>query len=201
MGDLLWLLNHIYCRKTEQVFIVLLSMGNWLWLYSLSVTQRLCSSRMESVSHFLRSWKDTWQQEKSTCPITMNTDRASQVLPLCLIQNSLKPIERSVKAPCWTLDHNCNNRVLQQRRGRRLRKRHLKSEFALPQTLSRLSQLVQFVKCLQFILELNFKRLYQSSGKEKGSRCLMFTSSANVKQQALSCCKVMLRETIRNDDF
>ena len=59
MGDLLWLLSHIYYRKTEYVFIVLLTMGNWLWLYSFSVTQRLCSSRMESVSHFLRSWKDT----------------------------------------------------------------------------------------------------------------------------------------------
>ena len=37
--------------------------------------------------------------------------------------------------------------------------------------------LVQFVKCWQFFLELNSKRLYQSSGKEKESRCLVFTSS------------------------
>ena len=33
------------------------------------------------------------------------------------------------------------------------------------------------VKYWQFLLELNFKRLYRSSGKEKGSRCLVFTSS------------------------
>ena len=55
---------------------------------------------------------------------------------------------------------------LKQRR-RRLRKRHLKSEIALLQTLSRLSHLVQFIKYWQFSLELNSKRLYQRSGKEK----------------------------------
>ena len=53
----------------------------------------------------------------------------------------------------------------------------LKNEFALPQTLSRLFQLIQFVKCWQIFLELNSKRLYQSSGKEKESCCLVFTSS------------------------
>ena len=66
-----------------------------------------------------------------------------------------------------------------QRRRRRLRERRLKSEAVLLQTLSRFSQLVQFVKCWQILLELNFKRLYQSSGKEKESRCLVFTSSTN----------------------
>ena len=65
---------------------------------------------------------------------------------------------------------------LQQKLRRRLRKRHLKSEFALLQTLSRLFQLVQFVKCWQIFLELNCKRL-QSSGKEEESRCFVFTSS------------------------
>ena len=52
-----------------------------------------------------------------------------------------------------------------------------KSEFALPQTLSRLFQLVYFVKCWQIFLELNSKRLYQSSGIEKESCCLEFPSS------------------------
>ena len=33
------------------------------------------------------------------------------------------------------------------------------------------------VKCWQLFLELNFKGLYQSSGKDKESRCLEFTSS------------------------
>ena len=70
-----------------------------------------------------------------------------------------------------------NIRELKQQRRRRLRKRHLKSEFALLQTLSILFQLVQFVKCWHFFLELNSKRLYRSSGKEKESRCLVFTSS------------------------
>ena len=65
----------------------------------------------------------------------------------------------------------------QRRRRRRLRKRHLKSEFALLQTLSRLFHLVYFVKCWQMFLELNSKGLYQSSGKEKESCCLVFPSS------------------------
>ena len=43
-------------------------------------------------------------------------------------------------------------------------------------TLSRLFQLVQFVKCWQIFLELNLKRLYWSSGKEKESCCPVFTS-------------------------
>ena len=68
------------------------------------------------------------------------------------------------------------NRDVKQKRRRRLRKRHLKSEFALLQTLSRLFKLVQFVKCWPIFLELNSKRLYQSSGKKR-SRCLVFTSS------------------------
>ena len=59
------------------------------------------------------------------------------------------------------------NRVLKQQRRRRLRKRQLKSEFALLQTLSRLFHFVYFVKCWQMFLELNSKGLrYQSSGKE-----------------------------------
>ena len=37
-------------------------------------------------------------------------------------------------------------------------------------------QLIQFMKCWQIFLELNSKRLYQSSGKQKKSR-LLFTSS------------------------
>ena len=51
-----------------------------------------------------------------------------------------------------------------------------KNEVALLQTLSRLFYLVQFVKCWQFFLELNSKRLYRSSEKEE-SRCLVYTSS------------------------
>ena len=71
-----------------------------------------------------------------------------------------------------------NREFTKRRRLRlRLRKRHLKSEFALPQTLSRLFHLVYFVKCWQMFLELNSKGLYQSSGKEKESCCLLLPSS------------------------
>ena len=74
------------------------------------------------------------------------------------------------------------SRELNQQRRRRLRKRHLWSEFALHQTLSRLFHLVQFVKCWQIFLDLNFKgRQYQSSRKEKESWCLLFTSSRKRK--------------------
>ena len=59
-----------------------------------------------------------------------------------------------------------NIRELKQQRRRRLQKRHLKSEFAPLQTLSRLFHLVYFVKRWQMFLELNSKGLYQSSGKE-----------------------------------
>ena len=72
-------------------------------------------------------------------------------------------------------------RELRQQRWRRLRKSHSKNEFALLQALSCSFQLVRFVKCWEIFLELNSKRLYRSSGKEKESRCLVFTSSTNRK--------------------
>ena len=50
-------------------------------------------------------------------------------------------------------------------------------EGALLQTLSRLIYLIQFVKCWQFFLEMNSKRLYRISGREKECRCLVFMSS------------------------
>ena len=53
---------------------------------------------------------------------------------------------------------------LKQHRWPRLRKRHLKSEVTLPQTLYRLFHLVQFVKCWQFLLKLNSNRI---QGKKK----------------------------------
>ena len=57
--------------------------------------------------------------------------------------------------------------------------------------------LVQFVKCRQFFLEFNSKRLYRSWGKEKESHRLVITSSAKcqirhfhvvVVQWRQSCC-------------
>ena len=53
-----------------------------------------------------------------------------------------------------------------------------------------LFHLVQFVKHRLISLELNSKGLYQSSGKEKESHCLVFTSPTNVKLgifTSLSC--------------
>ena len=64
-----------------------------------------------------------------------------------------------------------------QRRRRRLRKRHLQSEFALPQTWSHLFHLVKFVKRWQSFLQLNSNGLHQSSGKEKERCCFLLPSS------------------------
>ena len=89
------------------------------------------------------------------------------------------------------------NRVLKQQRRRRLRKRQLKSEFALLQSLSRLFHFVYFLKCWQMFLELNSKGLrYQSSGKEKESCCLVFPSST--KRELRRFHVVVLRRRQRN---
>ena len=54
-----------------------------------------------------------------------------------------------------------------------------KSEVALLQTFSRLFHLVQVVKCWNFVVELNSRRLLrvQENRDEKESSCLVFTSS------------------------
>ena len=69
----------------------------------------------------------------------------------------------------WTpLLKACTLVYFTRRRRRRLRKRHLKCEFALPQLYRSYS--TSFSSCL----ELKSKGLHQSSGKEKESRCLLF---------------------------
>ena len=68
------------------------------------------------------------------------------------------------------------SREFKQQQRRQLWKHDLKSEFTLLQILSHLFHLVYFVKCWQLFLELNSKGLYQSSGKEKDSCCLVFLS-------------------------
>ena len=72
------------------------------------------------------------------------------IVPRALSYSSLSPVSHRHKME------------LKQQRRRRLRKRHLKIEFALPQTLSRLFHFVEFVKCWQYFLELNSKGLYQA---------------------------------------
>ena len=68
-------------------------------------------------------------------------------------------------------------REFERRRPQRQRKFHPKSESALLQTSSLLFQLLIFLKFWRFFSELNSKELYQSSGKEKESCCLVFPSS------------------------
>ena len=80
----------------------------------------------------------------------------------------------------------CNNRELKQQWRRRLQERHLKSEFAPLQNLSRLFHLVYFAKCWQMFLELNSKGLYQSSGKEKKVVVLCSRPRQNVNSGAFT---------------
>ena len=71
-------------------------------------------------------------------------------------------------------------RELKRRRQRRLRKRHLKSEFAVLQLELYRTYSISFnssLNCWEILLELNSKGMYQSSGKEKDSCCLVFPSS------------------------
>ena len=71
------------------------------------------------------------------------------------------PLEFSV------IPNGVDSREVKQQWWRWLRKRHLKSELALLQSLPCLFHLVYFVQCWQMFLELNSKGLYQSWGKEK----------------------------------
>ena len=58
---------------------------------------------------------------------------------------------------------------------RRLRKRHLKKWIRTSSNFYLTYSDSFIVRCWQIFLELNFKRLYQSSGKEREGRCLVFT--------------------------
>ena len=73
------------------------------------------------------------------------------------------------------------NREFTQRRRRRLRKRHLKSEFALPQTLSRLFHLVKFVRCSQIFLECCWILNDRIKVKEKKRKVVFFCSRPRPK--------------------
>ena len=71
------------------------------------------------------------------------------------------------------------NRQLKQqrRRRRRLRKRHLKSELALSQTLSPFFHHVYFVKCGQISFGVEFWRTVSKYRKRKRKFCLVLLSS------------------------
>ena len=77
-----------------------------------------------------------------------------------------------------------------------LRKRPLKSELALLQTLLGLFHLVQFDKCWQIFLEVNSERLYQRSGKEKESSFLVCTSSTTSENRHFYV--VVVQRRLRN---
>ena len=102
--------------------------NNWLDQW---LSGKLCTgSRDYSYSRAFPTWNDV--------PVLL----LNQPLKFSLAQ-LLFPVNRELKQ--------------QQRQRLRLRKRHSTSEVALLQTLSRLFHLVQFIKCLQFFLELNSK--------------------------------------------
>ena len=108
---------------------------------------------------------------------------------------SFKELEGSVSKRGSLIGFCFFSRELKQLRRRRLRKRHLKSELALLETLSRLFHLIKFVKWWQNFLELNSKRLYQSSGKENESCCLVFPSSTKPEIRHFHVVVVQWRQT------
>ena len=79
---------------------------------------------------------------------------------------------------------------------------HLKSEVLLLQTSLCLFHLVQFFKCWQFFLELNFKGLYQCSGKEKESRGFVFMFSTKHETRHFLTCRsaVMAKKCPKKHD-
>ena len=92
------------------------------------------------------------------------------------------------------------NKELKQHRRRRLRKRHLKSEVALLQTLSRLFHRVKFVKFWQFFLELNSKRLYRRKSLSCAHVLNISTSQScsdgkEMYKKAWFTCKVVVLPT------
>ena len=104
-------------------------------------------------------------------------------------------------SPC-RLTSELTVRELKQQGRRRLRKPHLKSEYALPQASSCLLYLVQFVKCWKIFLILNGLH-NRSSGKKKDSRFLVFTFifSKKVKlerftSQSCNDCKEMYKKGV-----
>ena len=80
---------------------------------------------------------------------------------------------------CWM--YEMVTRELKQQRRRRLRKRHLKSEFALLQTLSRLFHLIYFVKCWQMLWSLILKDCIKVQEKKKNFAVLCSRPKQNVK--------------------
>ena len=65
-----------------------------------------------------------------------------------------------------------DNREFKQQGCQRRRKRHFKSEFALLQTLSRLFDIVQFVKCWQFSGG-EFQKTIEFQGRKIKSSCVL----------------------------
>ena len=72
--------------------------------------------------------------------------------------------------------HIKDNRELKILRERRPRKRRLESEFAFFQSLSRLLQLINFVKCKRTLFEPNSLEPYSNSERGRKFSCRLFTS-------------------------
>ena len=108
----------------------------------------------------------------------------------------------------WGKALSRNIRELKQQRRRRLQKRHLKSEFALLQTLSRLFHLVYFVKCWQMFWSWILKDCIKGQGKKRKLlscvpvldktwiqalwRCSRTTTAKNVQKKRDARAKLLL---------
>ena len=86
-------------------------------------------------------------------------------------------------------------RELKHQRRRQLQKSRLKSEFALPQTLSRLFILFNLSNVGKFF-GVDSSELYQSSRKEQESCCLVFPSST--KREIKHFHVLVMQRRLRN---
>ena len=104
-----------------------------------------------------------WTDEGGTC----NISKDLLLLLMLLFISRVSQVYASKLSVCeeWPCNRNSTvpqlvNRELKQQRRRRLRKRQLRSVFALLKTLSRLFHLVLFIRCRRIFLKLNSKGLY-----------------------------------------
>ena len=115
----------------------------------------LMLSLYNDLTEFHRMWEwcrtsYSMHQPEETPTCAPETKKASDDKKMDSLDMNLTP-RALLFFPPQPLRHK---RKFQKQRRRRLRKRHLKSEFALPQTLSCLFQLVWYVICRRMFLEL-----------------------------------------------
>ena len=180
-----WLLHKVFCCGLVLVFFgdLVVSKKRRIWSVFDFVPVRL------STISYLYSWIGLW---------TLNLLRFSVIYLLCTGFLSLSIFWQGRCHSAWHQLLRARNsssppplpweiRDFKQQRWRRLAKRHLKSEFALLETLSRLFHLAQFVKCWQSFSTWVLKDCIKVQEKKKKVAVLCSRPRQNV-MHVQSCC-------------